>query len=182
MAATGTIYTIGYGHRSIEEFIGLLHEYRIRYLIDVRSAPYSKFRPDFSKAALQRHLVDAAIRYVFMGDQLGGRPEGSEYYLEDGKVRYDLLRESEGFREGLGLLRKASGLPYRVAVMCAEANPARCHRGKLLAPALRDAFAGVQVIHIDESGSQLDDAVLQYQMTKGQMNLFSSGDTPVGPW
>ncbi len=181
MAASGVIYTIGYGHRTIEEFTSLLQRYRIRYLVDVRSAPYSRYRPDFSKAVLQRYVEHAAIRYVFMGDLLGGRPQSEEYYTREGKVRYDLLGASEGFGLGLARLRKASVQPYRAAVMCAEANPQHCHRGKLLAPALRDAFTGLRVIHIDVSGSELDDEVLQYRLTKGQIELFSSSDEIYAP-
>lgn len=68
------IYTIGYGNRSIEEFIDLLQKYHIQYLADIRSRPYSKFNPDFSQAALEKRLKLHTITYIFMGDTLGGRP------------------------------------------------------------------------------------------------------------
>ena len=175
MAERGVLYTVGYGQRTIQEFVGLLQEYQIRYLIDVRSVPYSRFRPEFSKAALQQHMERASIRYVFMGELLGGRPRGREYYTCDGKVSYDLLRASDDFRLGLERLRKASALPHRVTVMCAEAKPERCHRGKLLAPALMDSYTDVMVIHLDELGAELTDAALQYRMNGGQMELFALG-------
>ena len=44
------IYTIGHGSRSLEEFVSLLQNYQIQYLIDVRSQPYSRYVPHFSKA------------------------------------------------------------------------------------------------------------------------------------
>ncbi|WP_238194056.1 DUF488 domain-containing protein, partial [Methylobacterium frigidaeris] len=56
------IYTIGYGSRSIEEFIEVLHQHEIAYLIDVRSAPYSRYKPEFSKAALVKELEQHDIR------------------------------------------------------------------------------------------------------------------------
>ena len=67
------IFTIGYGDRSIDEFIDVLRQHNLDYLIDVRSAPYSRFKPEFSKDALERALRQQGIRYVFMGDTLGGR-------------------------------------------------------------------------------------------------------------
>jgi uncharacterized protein (DUF488 family) len=48
------IYTIGYGNRLVEEFIGLLQQYEIRFLVDIRSQPYSRYNPDFSKDALEK--------------------------------------------------------------------------------------------------------------------------------
>ena len=57
------IYTIGYGSRSIAEFIEVLQQYEIAYLIDVRSVPHSGYKKEFSKEPLakemeqQRHSV-----------------------------------------------------------------------------------------------------------------------------
>src|ERR1700692_4202888 len=85
------IYTIGYGNRSIEEFIQLLQAYNIQYLVDIRSQPYSRFSPDFSQKALQQHLKQHNIGYIFMGKELGGRPKDSSAYKEDGKIDYEKL-------------------------------------------------------------------------------------------
>ena len=83
------IYTIGYGSRSIEEFVEVLQRFDIAYLVDVRSAPYSRYKPEFSKAELAAELQRFGIRYLFMGDTLGGQPT------------MKLLRErSRGLREG----------------------------------------------------------------------------------
>lgn len=75
------IYTIGYGNRSIAEFIDLLQKYHIQYLADIRSRPYSKFNPDFSQAALEQRLKQQRIKYLFFGDTLGGRPEDTRARL-----------------------------------------------------------------------------------------------------
>ncbi len=75
------IYTIGYGSRSIEQFIEVLQQHEIAYLIDVRSAPYSRYKPEFSKEALEAKLQQHRIRYVFMGDTLGGHPDDETCYL-----------------------------------------------------------------------------------------------------
>src|SRR5207244_1134680 len=68
------IFTVGYGNRSVEELIALLEENRVGFLVDVRSAPYSKFKPEFSKDALAARLADFDIRYIFLGNELGGKP------------------------------------------------------------------------------------------------------------
>src|SRR4051812_1605846 len=86
------VLSIGYGsQRSSEEFVELLSRYGVRYLVDVRSKPYSKFRPEFSRDALQAVLKRANIAYVFMGDSLGGLPGDQSVYV-DGKVDYSLCR------------------------------------------------------------------------------------------
>ena len=62
------IYTIGYGSRSIAELIEVLHQHEIAYLIDVRSAPYSRYKPEFSKAPLANELERHGIGYIYLGN------------------------------------------------------------------------------------------------------------------
>ena len=81
ISASIPIYTIGYGSRSIEQFIEVLQQHEIAYLIDVRSFPYSRYKPEFSKEALEVKLQQHRIRYVFMGDTLGGHPDDETCYL-----------------------------------------------------------------------------------------------------
>ena len=83
------IYTIGYGARDMDAFIAALKKFDVAFLIDVRSKPYSRYKPDFSKHALEQHLQQAGIRYVFMGDTLGGMPDNLDCYTE-GKVDYPI--------------------------------------------------------------------------------------------
>src|SRR5215471_13500970 len=86
-----TMHTIGYGARTVEQLIAALQANRIEYLIDVRSSPYSKFKPEFSREPLEAALKARGIRYVFMGDTLGGQPRDADCYT-DGKVDYDKVR------------------------------------------------------------------------------------------
>jgi len=143
------IYTIGYGNRSIQEFIRLLKQYDISYLIDIRSRPYSRFNPNFSKEALEKLVKQFRIRYIFMGDTLGGRPEDSSCY-EDGHVNYDLLSEKQFYKDGIKRIQKAWEGEFSVALMCSEAKPYECHRGKLIGDTLLEN--GIEVAHIDEKG------------------------------
>jgi uncharacterized protein (DUF488 family) len=163
------LFTIGYGARTLEEFIATLKANDIEYLIDVRTAPYSKFKPDFSKDFLQHHLERAGLRYLFMGDALGGQPEDPACHT-NGKVDYDKVRAQAFFRAGLERLRKAFAQPRRVVLMCSEGRPEQCHRSKLIGEAL--AAAGVPVCHIDEDGQLLTHRQVIDRLTQGQMDLF----------
>ncbi len=66
------LLTIGYGgSRSSDEFVGLLRQHGVKYLVDVRTKPYSKFRQEFCREALEAILRRAGLVYVYMGDTLG---------------------------------------------------------------------------------------------------------------
>ncbi len=163
------LFTIGYGARSLEEFITALKANRIKYLLDVRSSPYSKFKPEFSRDVLQRCLERAGIRYVFMGDVLGGQPKDPDCHT-GGKVDYDKVRTQPFFREGIERLRKAFEQECAAALMCSEGRPEQCHRSKLIGEAL--TAAGIPVSHIDEDGTRLTQTEVIDRLTKGQMDLF----------
>ena len=163
------LFTIGYGARTLEGFLATLKANRIEYLIDVRTAPYSKFKPEFSKDLLQHHVERAGIRYLFMGDALGGQPKDPACHT-DGKVDYDKVRAQPWFQQGIERLRKAVELERRAALMCSEGRPEQCHRSKLIGEAL--AAAGIPVCHIDEDGGLLTQAQVIHRLTKGQMDLF----------
>lgn len=153
------VYTIGYGNRSIEEFIDLLQKYHIQYLADIRSRPYSKFNPDFSQAALERRLKQQRIKYLFFGDTLGGRPDDSSCYV-DGKVDYEKVRQTRAFQEGIKRIHDAWNKQLLVALMCSELKPEECHRSKLVASTLTEQH--IPVAHIDEVGnSKTQNEVIQ---------------------
>lgn len=147
----------------------MLQFYHIDYLIDVRTAPFSKFKPDFSKDLLQYHLEREGIHYLFMGDTLGGQPKDAACHT-DGKVDYDKVRLQPFFQKGIERLRKAHEQQRRVALMCSEGRPEQCHRSKLIGETL--TAAGIAIHHIDEDGALLSQAQVIDRLTKGQMDLF----------
>ncbi len=154
--ATIPIYTIGYGNRSIEDFIALLQRYEIQYLVDIRSQPYSRFNPDFSQKALQQHLKRHGIGYIFMGKELGGRPDDSSVHREDAgeksQIDYEKLAQSEAYKKGIERVQHAWQQQLRVVLMCSELKPTMCHRGKLVGKTL--SKQGIEVVHIDEEGNE----------------------------
>lgn len=156
------IYTIGYGNRSMQEFIKLLKQHNIAYLIDVRSSPYSRFNPDFSKEALARLVKQSGVRYVFMGDTLGGRPDDITCYV-DGQVDYVQVREKSFYRQGIERIRTAWEKQLYVALMCSEAKPYECHRGKLIGNTL--LAQKIAVAHIDEKGNLMGQQEINRKLT-----------------
>ena len=163
------IYTIGYGARTVEELIGLLRRYEVAFLVDVRSQPYSSIQLVFSKGALEARLRQEGIRYVFMGDALGGRPSDQTCY-RNGKVDYELLRAKPFYREGIERLRSALDQELTLALMCSEGKPQECHRTKLIGETL--AEAGIEVRHIDETGAVKSQQDVIDEITHGQQSMF----------
>jgi len=139
------IFTVGHSNKPIEKLIEELHHFDIKYVIDVRSQPYSKYNPQYNKENLKASLSEKGIVYAWWGKQLGGRPEDPSVYT-DGKVDYEKLKVKPYFREGIERLIKAHRKGIRVALLCSEREPARCHRSKLIGQALKEK--NIPVVHI----------------------------------
>ena len=163
------IYTIGYGARSVEDLISVLQSNQIEYLLDIRSSPYSSYKPEFSKNALKATLEAHGIRYLFMGDTLGGQPEDKSCYT-DGKVDYEKVAQQSFYQEGLRRLHKASRQNQRVVLMCSEGKPENCHRTKLIGQTL--TAEGIEVLHIDEEDTLISQKDVLLRLTGGQPSLF----------
>ena len=143
------ILTIGHSNHSLDGFLTLLSKYRVTAVADVRSAPYSRFRPHFNRKALEASLDARGIRYAFLGRELGGRPDDPACY-EGGRVDYERVAATRGFRDGIARVIDAASR-HRIALVCAEKEPLDCHRTLLVARAL-DA-AGATVEHILADGA-----------------------------
>lgn len=113
------LYTIGYGAQDMDAFLQVLRANGIAYLIDVRSKPYSRHKPEFPREALQHHLQEQGIRYVFMGDASGGQPPDPDCST-DGKVDYEKCRGKTFFKEGISRLRRAWEQGLSAVSMCSE--------------------------------------------------------------
>ena len=151
------IYSIGYGNRKINEFIDLLKKFHILYLVDVRTQPYSKFNPCFNQSDLKFALENQGIKYVYMGDTLGGRPANPSCYDKEGKVDYEMVKSKDFFKSGIFRLKAAHEKNLSIVIMCSEINPLECHRSKLIGRVLLDD--NIHIRHIDEKDrikSQID--------------------------
>ena len=151
------IFTIGYGGRTIEEFAALLKQYEIEVLVDVRSSPYSSYYTDFDRPNLSEMLKNDDIRYVFMGDTLGGRPDDPDCYSYSPDRKKALLDpkkcEAKGFyRAGISRLQNGLSGGYRMALMCSELEPQNCHRSYVISKTLEQEQ--INVVHIDKNGER----------------------------
>lgn len=143
------LYTIGHSNHGIAAFVRLLHQYGITALGDVRSHPYSRYMPQYSREPLKAVLADAGIAYVFLGKELGARSNNPACYKQ-GRVQYDRLAQEPSFSEGIR--RVIQGMDrYRIALMCTEKDPIECHRALLVARKLFEA--GIPVNHILADGT-----------------------------
>lgn len=122
MAPAPEILTVGHSNHPIGRFLDLLAAAGATAVADVRSAPYSRRVPQFNREPLRDVLSGAGIAYVWLGAALGGKHGAVPPSPEAVSAALDRLGE--------GAAR------YRIALLCAEADPARCHRARLVAPLL----------------------------------------------
>ena len=168
------IYTIGYGSRTVDEFVSVLQQYRIQFLVDIRTAPYSRYKPEFSKDALEDALRAAGIRYVFMGDLLGGRPADPGCYDSEDRVDYEKVKSKAFYRTGIERIVTAFEKRQPIVLMCSEGKPEQCHRSKLIGTSLDDAE--IPVRHIDEDGRTKSQAHVM-AIVNPQPSLFEDFET-----
>lgn len=159
------IYTIGHGNRKINDFLKTLKDFEIKYLIDVRSQPYSKFNPQFNQNDLKHFLDKNGITYVFMGDSIGGRPADRTCYDEEEKVDYEIVKTKEFFQKGIERLKTAYEKEIPIVVMCSESKPCECHRSKLIGRFL--SAEQIFLKHIDEKNRIKTQADVINQLNKG---------------
>ena len=134
----GTVFTVGHSTLPIDRFIALLAAYGIESLMDVRTVPRSRHNLQFNGDALAGSLAAAGIEYVPM-QALGGlrspRKDSVNTGWRNTSFRgYADYMQTDAFGDALETLIESSR-EKRVAIMCAEAVPWRCHRS-LVADAL----------------------------------------------
>lgn len=143
----GHLFTIGYATLDKERFICLLQENMVDVVCDVRSSPYSRYKPDFSRQNFKAFLNKAGIKYAFIGGQLGARPSDRACY-ENGTAIYERIAVSDFFKVGLNRLRNGVS-QMNLALVCAEKDPMDCHRAVLVCRHLPDLKASITHIHSD---------------------------------
>lgn len=142
------VFTIGHSNQSFEQLLALLRQHEITAVGDVRSQPYSRRYPWFSREPLEKELKASGIAYVFLGRELGARSEDPSTY-ENGSVKYERLAKTELFQSGLDRVERGMDI-HTLALLCAEKEPLHCHRFALVSRNL--AARGVTVVHILADG------------------------------
>jgi len=164
------IFSLGYGNLDIETFVEILKRFNIKYLLDVRSKPYSNYNPDFSKAYLSKYLKKSQIKYVFLGDKLGGLPDEPHYRDISGKIDYSKFEKRPDFLNAINRIIRNLRNGIRLCLMCVEFKPENCHRSKLIGESLFKHNINVQ--HILRDGTLVIHKQLRDKFIPGQYEIF----------
>jgi uncharacterized protein (DUF488 family) len=167
------VYSIGHSNHSLATFTRLLRQHAVTAVIDVRSSPWSRYASQFNSEGLATALPAEKISYTFLGGELGGRPDGDEFYDGEGHVLYGRLADTDAFKRGLAQVEREAR-EGRTALMCAEEDPTDCHRRLLVGRVLIER--GADVVHIRGDGRLQSDAELEG--TSGQQSLFPGEEEP----
>ena len=177
-ATESPILTIGHSNHALDAFLALLQRHGVTAVADVRTAPYSRYTPQFNYDALRDALEALGIDYVFLGGELGGRPADRSCYDADGRVLYERVAETDAFDDGL---RAVTHLAERgrVALMCSEKEPLDCHRTLLVSRALSER--GTAVAHVLADGAleghdAAMDRLVDEDRREGDLSLYPNGD------
>jgi len=145
------IFSIGYATKTIENFIAQLQQHGIDAVADVRSVPYSNVFAEYRQERLTASLKIAKIKYVYLGKELGPRSKDASHYDDSNQVQFDRLAKSQLFRQGIERLQRGLDSGLNIALMCAEKDPAICHRSLLVSYYIKREL-GLDVKHIDHHG------------------------------
>ena len=155
------LYTIGHSNHPLEKFLELLRMHEITVIADVRSVPQSRFSPQFNQKNLLEALTQIGCRYIFLGKELGGKRQEKECYC-NGQMESERVLALPIFQKGCErLLWKVAG--NRVALLCSEKDPAKCHRAYWIAKALCNRLP---IRHILADGSTIMHEELEQQIIK----------------
>jgi uncharacterized protein (DUF488 family) len=163
----GPVLTIGHSTRPIGALVSALAAHGVEQLVDIRTIPRSRHNPQFNRENLAAMLPAAGIVYEHRPG-LGGlrrpspdSPNGG--WRNTGFRGFADYMQTAAFEQELAaLIDEARSM--RLAVMCAEAVPWRCHRS-LVADAL--LVRGVAVEHIIDESHRLPHQLTAFARVDG---------------
>jgi uncharacterized protein (DUF488 family) len=175
----GAVFTVGHSTLPIERFTALLAAYGIERLADVRTVPRSRHNPQFNADALAESLRVAGIEYVPM-QALGGLRRPQKDSINGGWRNtnfrgYADYMQTDAFEDALETLIELSR-EKRVAIMCAEAVPWRCHRS-LVADAL--SARGIPVVEILSESNFRPHKVTPFAHVEGERVTYPPAQAPL---
>ena len=140
--------------------MSLLHKHEVNIIVDVRSIPLCRYVLQFNQKPLSKYLQGKGVKYLYLGNELGGRR--SDCINENGQVDFGQAIHSDSFLKGVKQVNELLDDGLRIALMCSEANPLRCHRFSLVARYFHEH--GVDVQHILSDGKVKSHVELEREM------------------
>ncbi len=150
MSSRLAVWTVGHSNHELDEFARLLSGEQIEFLVDVRSFPYSRYASHFNREQFEVAMARRGVRYLFMGEELGGRPTSEDQYDGEGHALYGPMSEGAAFTPAVNHLIEGAR-HHRIALVCSEGDPQDCHRRLLVGKVLADR--GVELRHILPDGT-----------------------------
>lgn len=178
--AVGTVFTVGHSTRSIEKFIDLLRAYDIACVADIRSVPRSRHNPQFNADVLGSTLRLSTIDYRPVA-ALGGlrhprKDSPNQGWRNESFRGFADYMQTQAFEAGLEQLISMSR-DQRLAMMCAEAVPWRCHRS-LVADTL--LVRRIPVVEILSETSSRVHSLTPFAHVEGTRITYPPGSTASG--
>jgi uncharacterized protein (DUF488 family) len=145
-----SIYTVGYEGASLEQFLEWLHRAHVQLVVDVRDVPLSR-KPGFSKTLLSTALGAVGLKYLHIRELGCPKPIRDQYRADRNWEAYTVafmthLRKQRVATNELAQMCARA----RAALLCYEADPAKCHR-TYVARAV-SSLLGQRVMHIGADG------------------------------
>lgn len=161
------LLTVGHSTRPLEELVALLRDARVDTVADIRTIRRSRHNPQYEEAALAEGLRAAGLAYQPLPG-LGGlrharKDSPNRAWRNESFRGYADYMQTEGFEAGLAELH-ALARSARVAILCAEAVPWRCHRS-LVADAV--VARGGKVEHLLGEGRTRPHRLTRFARARG---------------
>jgi uncharacterized protein (DUF488 family) len=158
------IYTVGHSTHTLDYFLELLQSQSVNCLVDVRSVAASAYNPQFNKEPLSNFLKKRGIFYMHFAEEFGARHTDPDLLDDEGKVDFDKVRKSWGFKSGVERLWRGVEKGFTISLMCSEGEPFDCHRFSMISVALeKDGF---QVRHLMKDKTIKTNTQLENQLLK----------------
>jgi uncharacterized protein (DUF488 family) len=164
------VLTIGHSSLEATRFVDLLRLHAVQILVDTRSQPVSRHVPHFDMPELRTLVSKSRTEYLYMGQELGGRPRDPRMYDADGYVLYWRVAATADFQSAVARVTKIAQ-HRRLALLCSEEDPIGCHRRLLVGRVLHQN--GMNLSHIRADGTVESEASVKVrQIELKQIPLF----------
>jgi len=142
------IYTIGHGNISFMKFVSLIQANNITQIIDIRSIPYSRKAPWSNKSRLSQLLKPLGIRYTYLGHKFSEKAQTFQHPGQSPKQN-----SAQVYLDAVSTVIQAAA-KRKIALLCAEGDPAHCIRQNVIAQTLLSRE--IEVHHILQNGSLIE--------------------------